>query len=86
MPTEPSKMSAARVAEPPLVDGNVVEDPAWRSAPAATGFWQVMPFAGAPASERTDVRVIYTRDTLYVGVICHDRNPDQIVVSGSRRD
>jgi hypothetical protein len=29
---------------------------------------------------------VFTPDTLYVGVVCHDRAPDAIIVSDSRRD
>ena len=32
------------------------------------------------------MRVIFTESTLYVGVICYDRDPGSITVSGSRRD
>ena len=77
---------AVRLDTPPEVDGRVHDDPAWSDAPAATGFWQTTPDEGAPASERTEVRLGYTDEALYVGVICHDRDPDGIIVSDSRRD
>ena len=41
---------------------------------------------GRPASERTELRLLYSRDTLYIGVICHDRDPARIVVNETRRD
>ena len=58
---------------------------AWRQAPVIEGFWQEQTDEGQPASERTEVRMVYTRDTLYVGVVCYDRDPSAIVVSQSRR-
>ena len=70
----------------PLVDGVVLGDPAWADAPTTSGFRQTQPDEGEPASERTEVRVIFTETTLYVGVVCYDRDAQSITVSGSRRD
>jgi hypothetical protein len=78
--------TAARVAEAPTLDGDVLDDPVWHQAPVITGFWQEQPDEGQPASETTEVRMLYTGDTLYVGVVCYDRDPSSIVVSDSRRD
>lgn len=75
-----------RVAEAPALDGNVLDDPAWQAAPVITGFVQEQPEEGQPVSERTEVRIVYTADTLYVGVVCFDRTPEAIIVSDSRRD
>ena len=77
---------AVRVETPPLLDGNVLDDPAWAGAPPATGFRQTAPDEGQPASERTEVRVVFTDDTVYVGVVCYDRDPGGIIVTDSRRD
>jgi hypothetical protein len=78
--------TAARAAEAPTLDGDVLNDPVWRQAPVITGFWQEQPDEGQPASETTEVRMLFTGDTLYVGVVCYDRDPSSIVVSDSRRD
>jgi hypothetical protein len=58
----------------------------WKGVPALDGFWQLTPDEGQPVSERTEVRIAYTPDTLLVAVVCHDREPARIVVSESRRD
>jgi hypothetical protein len=68
------------------VDGDVLDDPAWASVPPLVDFWQTAPLEGQPASESTEVRILYTADTLYFGVVCRDSDPGGIVVSGSRRD
>ena len=70
----------------PILDGDVLGDPAWAAATPIEGFLQELPVEGDPASERTEVRVVFTRDTLYIGVVLYDREPDAIVVSDSRRD
>jgi hypothetical protein len=78
--------TATFVEEAPLLDGNVLDDPAWRNAPVISGFHQEQPNEGQPVSENTEVRIIFTRDTLYIGIVCYDRDPKSIIVSDSRRD
>ena len=58
----------------------------WQSVPPLTDFWQTAPDAGQPASERTEVRVIYTSEAIYFGVVLLDRNPGGLTVAESRRD
>jgi hypothetical protein len=78
--------SAVAVVEPPALDGDVLGDPAYKTAPVISGFRQEQPDEGAPASENTEVRIVFTKDTLYIGVVCYDREPSSIIVSDSRRD
>lgn len=63
---------AARRHGPVVVDGRLNE-PAWELASPATEFTQVDPEEGAPASERTEVRVLYDADALYIGARLYDR-------------
>ena len=77
---------AAAVDEGPLIDGDVLGDPVYADAVFATGFVQNRPFEGQPASERTEVRIVYTADTIYFGVVCYTDDPSTIVVADSRRD
>ena len=79
-------LKAVRVEQPPTVDGEVAGDAAWRAAAPVTGFSQEQPDEGQPSTERTEVRVVYTASTIYVGVICYDRDPAGIIVSDARRD
>ena len=82
----PSTVAAPTVGAGPLLDGDVLGDPAWADVPAATGFVQTQPDEGQPATERTEVRVLFGDDTIYFGIVCYDRDPAGIVVSDSRRD
>ncbi len=85
---DPMQLSATRLPDgtpPPMLDGKVAEDAWLRVEPYAT-FTQTDPMEGAPASERTEVRVLFDKTHLYVGVICFDSDPSKIVVSQSRRD
>ena len=77
---------AALIPQAPTLDGDVLNDPAWIGVAPTSGFIQKTPDTGQPVSERTEVYIAYTGDTLYFGVVCYDREPDKIVVADSRRD
>ncbi len=78
--------AASRAPEAPMLDGDVLGDPAWAQATPITGFTQEQPNEGQPVSERTEVRVIFTNDTLYIGAVMYDSDPSGIIVSDARRD
>ena len=69
----------------PSIDG-VLTDPVWASAPVATDFVQMEPQEGDPASQRTEVRVLYGTDALYVAFRAFDTAPDSIAAQLTRRD
>lgn len=75
----------AEGAEAPTIDG-IIDDEAWQSVEPYSDFVQQDPNEGAPATERTEVRLLLDRQNLYVGVIAFDSNPDGIVYTQSRRD
>lgn len=81
----PSARAVAAESQP-IIDGDVLGDPAWSSLEPIENFTQVRPNEGEPASERTQVRILYTPTTLYVGVVCFDAEPSKIIVADSRRD
>ena len=84
--TDIRNAGARPVDNPPLMDGDVLGDPAWAGVPPATAFVQTAPDEGQPASERTEVRVVFTDETIYFGIVCYDRDPTAIIVTDSRRD
>jgi hypothetical protein len=86
LPLQPPTAYATPAQVLPVLDGDVLEDPAWRAAQPVTGFWQTTPDEGQPASEQTEVRILFTPSHLYFGVVCYDRTPAQIIASDSRRD
>ena len=77
---------AAPISDAPTIDGEVLNDPVWAGVTPTTGFIQKTPDTGQPVSERTEVYIAYSGDTLYFGVVCYDREPERIVVADSRRD
>ena len=85
-PSVRPEMNAYALKSAPVVDGNVLGDPAWTSVTPATGFWQVQPDEGQPASQRTEVYIGFSGANLYVAVVAFDDDPEGIIVNDSRRD
>jgi hypothetical protein len=77
--------SAREVSTPPTIDGTL-DEAVWSQATPLDRFVQAEPLEGQPASERTEVRILYDDDAIYVGVVCHDRDPSLIVTTDTRRD
>jgi hypothetical protein len=76
---------AVRADRAPRLDGTL-DDPIWQQAPAITDFRQREPYEGQPATERTEVRVLYTRNEVYFGVVCDDSVENGPVATQLRRD
>ena len=70
----------------PIMDGNVIDDEAWSSINPIISFTQKSPDEGQVATEKTAVRIMYSDQMFYVSVICYDSNPEEIVISDTRRD
>ncbi len=56
------------------LDGRL-DEPVWTTASPITEFIQEDPDEGATATERTEFRVAYDDNVIYVGAILHDSNP-----------
>jgi hypothetical protein len=78
---------AVKLSEPQQVrlDGSLDES-LWSDIEPATDFRQREPVEGAPASERTAVRVAYTDQVLYIGVKLYDSDPSALKAFQRRRD
>jgi hypothetical protein len=79
------RATATRTTRPPLIDGIIDED-VWQRATPITDFVQSEPAEGSPATEPTEVRLLYDDNALYVGVVCFDQEPSGLVTTDSRRD
>ena len=79
------QIGAVRVEQGPEIDG-VLDDPVWQTAAVINEFVQQEPDEGAPATERTEVRVLYEGSTLFIGVHAFDSSPDGPIASEMRRD
>ncbi|MBI4534762.1 MAG: carbohydrate binding family 9 domain-containing protein [Ignavibacteriae bacterium] len=78
-------ITAVRV-DPPIVLDGFVNEPEWQRAPPALDFTQFDPVEGALPTEVTSVRILYDDHALYVGVICYDARPGEVVPQLTRRD
>ena len=78
-------VTAVRVSEPLQLDGLLSEE-IWGQVEPAVGFLQKDPQEGAPASERTEVRIVYDTRHIYFGITCYDSQPGGIRATELRRD
>ena len=76
---------AVRVDRAPKLDGTL-GDPLWQTANPITDFRQREPKEGEPATEKTEVRVLYARRAVYFGIHCYDSAPSRIMATELRRD
>jgi hypothetical protein len=77
--------TATRTPSPPRIDGRV-DDAVWSRAEVLTDFIQSQPDQGRLATERTEVRILYDDDALYVGAMMYDSHAGQYVVQSLERD
>jgi hypothetical protein len=84
-PSERYNIEPTRVAAPPRLDG-VLDEAAWQTAAVIDEFTQQEPSEGAPATERTVVRLMYDGGSLYVGVEAYDSVASGVIATEMRRD
>ncbi|MDA1314223.1 MAG: DUF5916 domain-containing protein [Acidobacteria bacterium] len=79
------ELRATRLTELPTIDGLVTEA-FWQDLDVATDFIQQNPDEGQVSAERTEIRVGFDDRNVYIGIICFDSQPENIVVTQNRRD
>ncbi|MBI4481871.1 MAG: carbohydrate binding family 9 domain-containing protein [Acidobacteria bacterium] len=67
------------------IDGELKEA-TWQKASPGADFIQNEPYPGKPSTEKTEVRVLYDADNLYVGALCFDSEPGKLKISDLKRD
>ena len=70
-PTPPPEVRAVPLQGTIRLDGRL-DEPIWRTAPAATDLRQNQPHEGQPATQRTEVRFTFDDAALYVGARMYD--------------
>ena len=76
---------SVRTDHRPSLDGDILE-PEWRGAASVGNFHQREPFEKQPATERTEVRVLYDKHSLYFAIHCYDSEPAKVIATELRRD
>jgi len=69
--TQTRNMPAVKTDHPPKIDG-VLDDAAWQTAPVATDFIQNFPKAGESATVKTEVRILYDNNAIYIAAMLYD--------------
>ncbi len=82
----PPALHALRVDDARMdIDGRL-DEPEWAAAQVAADFVQFQPDEGAPATEKTEARVLYGAHALFVAIRAYDSQPHEIVGQLTRRD
>jgi hypothetical protein len=80
-----SVITAVRVSNAPKLDGSLTDE-VWREAIPISRFTQRETHEGDPATERTEVRIVYDDHALYVAASCYDSTPSAIIADEWKRD
>src|SRR3954463_14101287 len=75
-------LHANRATEQP----SLTVERSWNRATVISDFRQREPFEGRPATEKTEVAILYGRGFIFVRVHCFDSQPKRVVATELRRD
>lgn len=78
-------ISAIATEEKITIDGRL-DELVWQKAAAAVDFVQTEPYPGRPATEKTEVRVAFDVNNLYIAAWCYDSEPERVTAFDLRRD
>jgi hypothetical protein len=82
---EKKKYNATYITSAPSIDG-VLDDEAWTQGEWMDDFVQHEPYNGGAAAQRTEFKILFDNDNLYVAFKAFDTSPDSIVNRLTRRD
>ena len=77
--------TAQRTTERIHIDGPL-DEPDWDRTPPIGPLTQREPIEGHEATERTDVRILFDEQALYIGIVCHESHQGGIVSTQLTRD
>lgn len=78
-------LKASRSLEKIIIDGNAFETD-WQTAEIATNFIERNPTEGKPPKFKTEVKVLFDDNNIYVLGYCYDNHPDSILTQLGERD
>jgi hypothetical protein len=85
-PAEERKIARAVPTEIAITVDGRLEESAWSTAPVVARFLQRDPLEGEPATEQTEVRILYTKKGVFFGIRCFDSEASRILATELRRD
>jgi len=77
--------TATQISSPPVING-ILDDEAWKTGTWEDNFTQNEPYNGRPATQRTEFKILFDENSLYVAIKAYDTSPDSIVNRLTRRD
>ena len=80
-----TNIEAFRVNQGPIIDGKL-NDSVWAKAVPFKGLRMVEPSTGSDPTEKTEIRVIYDRTSMYIGIRCYDSEPRKIAANSMQHD
>jgi len=83
--SEPHILTALKINKKIKLDGHL-DEPCWAKARHISNFTQRELDEGKPATEKTEVAAVYTDKALYLGIWCHDSQPENIISHKLERD
>ncbi|MDQ6472584.1 DUF5916 domain-containing protein [Flavobacterium sp. LHD-80] len=80
-------LQAQSTVESISIDGKL-DEAAWENAPIATNFIMFEPDNGKaiPDGKKTEIKVLYNNDAIYIGAMMYDDEPNKILKEISQRD
>jgi hypothetical protein len=76
---------ATKVTSAPEING-ILNEELWQNGEWVDDFTQNEPYNGRKASQRTEFKILFDEDNLYVAIKAFDTSPDSIVNRLTRRD
>lgn len=75
-----------RPATSPITIDGIMDEPAWAAADVASDFYMMLPMDTSKANVRTDVRMAYDEENLYLIATCFHGAAGPYIVESLRRD
>ena len=82
---EKFRLEIKRAVDPIVVDG-ILDERSWELADVADDFFRITPMDTGYAETKTEVRMTYDDEHIYVAVICYDSLPGKNLIASLRRD
>jgi hypothetical protein len=74
-----------RITDNIILDGKL-DEAVWQQAEAKDDFMQTDPVSGAAPTEKTEVKILYNDDFMFVGIRCFDAEPNKLIANALERD
>jgi hypothetical protein len=84
--TENKSYEATKTASKPTIDGNLNDETWLRITATANDFIQREPNLGEKSNYKTEVKIAYDDEAIYIGAVLYDAYPDSILKQLTARD